>query len=696
MIYFATTLTLFISYFISSIFNKGIYLFLVFFGVIILNVELLSLFKGITGINILILTLIEAIIAGFFWNYKKRPSLKINFKGFLSEIKQALLEDKSLIILSLFWLFLIGLSFILASLSPVNEPDAQGYHALRALYWAQDGFIHHFETTDIRNHVMPINSELFYTWIFALFKNDTVVGLLQFFSYFLLIFSSYKIMEFYEIDVKKRLWAIFVFSSLAGVVSQISSTQTDLCVGALFCCSIYLILSYKKTEKLNELYFASLALSISYGVKSTGIIGSIPLLIWFLILLRKDFIKFFGFLSLNFIIFSSYNYILNFMSFNNPLGAHASIISHGFWGGIKGVIANFIRYIFQLFDFSGFTLGFYVNPYLLKAQSAVITFFTGNPVVGQNAALDFTNISMTEQVLGFGILGFLVFLPVSLIGFFNKKLRIFSILFWAQILTLSFSIAYMIYSIRFIVSFVSVAIPLFTISYFKKMNILKFLIILFCFFYMTYASGFLSQRPMHYLKKEFQKTHDIKLIQDNMRDLNYKFYPSFNEAFTMKNALVPYCANNNKIGLATSAGYMVYSSKFMELSKNCKIEVINIPHMKDYNLSNFDILVTQKITPEGTTSINKNDIKNPMLPNDVAICYFNKLDKNKAVHPCGLDEVENAIEAQCKINEKYIEYLGFIKDKNVKSEFPKYLKERENETVTDFIIWKKYKDVTNY
>ena len=67
---------------------------------------------------------------------------------------------------------------------PVNEPDALSYHTYRALIWAQKGFIHHFDTADIRNHVMPINSELIYTWIFSLTNKDFGFGFLQFSSYF--------------------------------------------------------------------------------------------------------------------------------------------------------------------------------------------------------------------------------------------------------------------------------------------------------------------------------------------------------------------------------------------------------------------------------------------------------------------------------------------------------------------------------
>ena len=678
-----------ISFFLASIFNLSVIFFISFFAFVILNIEILSLFKGISGQNILILTILEFLIVGFIWFKNKKIPSTSNFKGFLIELKNSLLADKSLLVLFLFWVFCITISFILALLSPVNEPDAQGYHALRSLFWAKDGFISHFEIADIRCHSMPINSELFYVWILSLSKNDLGFGLLQFFSYFLLIISSFKIMEFYEIDFNKRIWSILIFSSFAGVISQISSTQTDLLVGSLLTTSFYLTLEFKKQNKLNFLYFASLSMAISFGVKSTGIIASIPLLIWYIFLLRKEFIKYFLFLILNFSIFSSYNYILNLINYSSPLGAKSALLGHGFWGGFGAIVANFIRYIFQFFDFSGFTLGFYINKFLLSAQAAAIEFFNIPRDLGENVGLNFTNISMTEQVLGFGILGFLVFLPSSIIGFFNKKLRIFSIIFWAMILTLSFSIAYMIYSIRFIVTFVAFSIPLISLTYFKKMNLYKFFIILFAIFYLGYASLFLSQRPMYHLKKEFQKTPDIKLIQNKMRDLNYKFYPSFNEAYTMKSAVEPICKDNSKIAIFASNGYMLYSTKFLEFNNSCKIDTLNILHIRNYDLSNYDYIITQKNLPQHIEVINANDIKNPLTPSNKAICYYEGFDYKRRPRLLNFNELDKALSVSCKINNEFLADIGFKISGEIEAKLPKYLQDRENETVKDFLIWSK-------
>ena len=677
-----------ISFFLASIFNLSVIFFISFFAFVILNIEILSLFKGISGQNILILTILEFLIVGFIWFKNKKIPSTSNFKGFLIELKKSILADKSLLFLTLALIFMLFISFLL-SFTPPNEADASSYHALRSLFWAKDGFISHFEIADIRCHSMPINSELFYVWILSLSKNDLGLGLLQFFSYFLLIISSFKIMEFYEIDFNKRIWSILIFSSFAGVISQISSTQTDLLVGSLLTTSFYLTLEFKKQNKLNFLYFASLSMTISFGVKSTGIIASIPLLIWYIFLLRKEFIKYFLFLILNFSIFSSYNYILNLINYSSPLGAKSALLGHGFWGGFGAIVANFIRYIFQFFDFSGFTIGFYINKFLLSAQAAAIEFFNIPRDLGENVGLNFTNISMTEQVLGFGILGFLVFLPSSIVGFFNKKLRIFSIIFWAMILTLSFSIAYMIYSIRFIVTFVAFSIPLISLTYFKKMNLYKFFIILFAIFYLGYASLFLSQRPMYHLKKEFQKTPDIKLIQNKMRDLNYKFYPSFNEAYTMKSAVEPICKDNSKIAIFASNGYMLYSTKFLEFNYSCKIDTLNILHIRNYDLSNYDYIITQKNLPQHIEVINANDIKNPLTPSNKAICYYEGFDYKRRPRLLNFNELDKALSASCKMNNEFLDDIGFKISGEIEAKLPKYLLDRENETVKDFLIWSK-------
>ena len=70
------------------------------------------------------------------------------------------------------------------------------------------------------------------------------------------------------------------------------------------------------------------------------------------------------FLIINFAIFSSYNYVLNYIDYGNALGSESARAVHGFRGGIKAFVGNFIRYIFMLFDFSGFRYSEYVGQWI--------------------------------------------------------------------------------------------------------------------------------------------------------------------------------------------------------------------------------------------------------------------------------------------------------------------------------------------
>ncbi len=579
--------------------------FVSLFATIIFNIELLSLFKKINAPCIIGLTLIELAAFIFIWFKKNKPVPKINFKSFLIDLKDTVKEDKSFIFLFAAFIVLICASFTIALLSPATEVDAQSYHCLRALFWAHDGFISHFSATDIRCHVMPINSEIFYTFLLVLFKSDIGIGFLEFFSFLTILVSSFKIMELYEIEFKKRIWAILIFSSFAGVIGQISSAQTDLVVGALLSSSLCFMLTYKKENKISDLFFSSLCMAVSFGVKSTGVMASLPLVIYYCYLIRKDIVKYILFLSLNFIIFSSYNYILNFIDYSNPLGNSGAVILHKFWGGYKAIIANFIRYLFQFIDFTGLNLAIFMQDYVLNLQENVLRILHIPTNSGITIERNFLPSKIVEMYSGFGILGLLVFMPAVFICLFKKNLRLFSLLFFGQILVLSFSITYMIFSIRFITTFVALAIPVLSITYFKKMNVYKFIVIFYAIFYMGYSGLCLSNRPLGALIKEYVKIGSIKEIQTNLRDSVYFIKNEYNENLIMKNEVSPLCNNGNKIGVFANEGYRFYSAKYLDLTNDCTIYILNSvrPELTD----KMDYVISPVNFAQSTQVFNSND-----------------------------------------------------------------------------------------
>ena len=479
------------SYLIASIFSNYLIIFISFFSLIVLNMEILSLFGAITDINALIFSIFNLVISLSFFKIKKSTFLSPKFD--FSRLKNALLLDKSLIIMLIAFIVLISISLFLAVVMPVLEPDSQTYHFLRAYEFVKQHSLNHFETNDIRALIMPINSEIIYSWLLLFKKNFHGYGILSFTAFVLTICSMWDIFEKFKFAFRKRLYAIFIFSSLSAIIIQMPSLQTDLLVGSLLLCAFSLYIK-------NNIYFSSLSLALAMGVKSTGIIsilGFVILIFLYEKLIEKKNIysrlkKFFICLTFNFIIFSSYNYILNLFHFHSPLSNQAAFEGHKFWGGFKGYIANLINFSFQGLDFTGFKWGYYLNNEILEIKNKLFNLININPLMGCNVEQDRINIITDEQTVGFGILGFLVFIPMVLFSnikiFFNKNkktvlLFIFAIVFLINILVLARATAYMIYSIRFVVSFICLS-SIILIGVYKKKAFYKPIILFFCLFYM--------------------------------------------------------------------------------------------------------------------------------------------------------------------------------------------------------------------
>ena len=270
------------------------------------------------------------------------------------------------------------------------------------------------------------------------------------------------------------------------------------------------------------------------------------------------------------------------------------------------------------------------------------------------------NFGMDEQLGAFGILGFLLYLPCLFIALFKKNVRIFAILFFIPFLILCGAMLYTVYGIRYIVAFVAISLPVLTISYFKGKNLLKIIIILYIVFYLAYSSLYLPGRPVIYIFSNFIKAPSVNLLQNKMRGLEYKFFGPilFSQSSAFKNAAAPYCNNGNKIGVFASYAQILYAAKYLELENNCRIDTLNILHIKNYNLSEYDALVISKDNKQLTNVINKNDIRNPFMNSYIANCAFFISDRAGSKNKNSLDSAINAV---CSINVDHLKELGFRK-----------------------------------
>lgn len=600
----SAVLILFTSYFVTASLkpSKGvqgiIYLYVTAFALVILTIETLSLFKAITPAGILILNSVFLAVSVFVWLKRGKSYFVPDFKGFFKDFRQTLKQDKAFYFLFFPFLILILSMLFLAIVMPVNDFDGQAYHVLRSSFFVSNQNLGHFPIADIRALVMPINSEILYAWIMTFLKKDFALGLFAYFSFFIAIAALWGILSLIGEKKSKRFWAIFMFCSLAGIISQIASTQTDLLIGALIISSIYLYLLAVKSSDKTVIFMSSLAYAIAIGVKTPAIVILPAVLVFFLFFKnRKNILYFCGFLMFNFLFVSSYNYILNILDFSNPFGSQTALIIHKFWGGVQGFFANLIRYAYFFVDFAGFKWALYLHEDINASKDAIFNLFNISPQIGVIIKEDdIPNINLSEQIIGFGVLGFLVFIPCVLFSIVkirkNKPLAAFGVLFLLCTVCLAATVGFMPYNIRFFTTFITISSPVMVYSYFSGKNLYKIITVIFAMYYMALVSTHLAQRPFFKIFNLYKNVpyeqfrqkiycHDVKFL-DGKSDVCY---------------LIDYLkplekADSVKVGYFADAGFdLLYFKEFLE-SNGHTLDVLLGENYDTYDLSKYDIIIT--------------------------------------------------------------------------------------------------------
>lgn len=576
-----------------------IYLFLIAFAQIILTFEILSLFTAIKEFWVLALNILFFVSSAFVWNKNSRPMWSLDCRDFIRRVINSFKLDKSLIWLFIGFCVLIISAVTLCVIMPITNLDALAYHVARSLFWVLQGSLNHFDTTDIRNLCLPINSEILYSWVILFVKKDVFLGFFSFIGYMLSIISIYNILGLLGYCMRKKLWVIFILSSFSSVIVQLSSTETDIIITGLILSSIFLFWYAVKNEKIIPVFMSALAYAIAIGTKTTAIvvIPSIGLFMIGLCLYFKKYKPFLWFLAfgfLNFLVFSSYNYILNFIQFGNFIGSQSLRVIHQNYYGFKGLIANFIKYIFMFFDFTGFRWSDYFGTGLADLRNSILNGLNlTNVQDGIYTVRYLANRSLLEPLMGAGILGFMVYLPVliwasikSIFKWKSKKclfIFMFALLFWINLLTLSYLLVYMSFSIRFIMCFMVLSSPILVYSYLSKRNPIKYIIILFALFYLTCVSTHLWSRPffkaLHIMKvsssiTDFRERATCKDFEDKpmYRNAECVLRLYLENKYSNKNKILIFPKDAANIYLIGTLIFEGYSIDFRKLEDADKID----------------------------------------------------------------------------------------------------------------------------
>lgn len=528
------------SYFITCLIvddkpvNGIFYLLLTAFASVVLTMEILSLFSAICVPGVLILNVIFLILSVSIWIKQGKPVWKIpvnDLKSFFRKYFVCIKHDKYLAVLSAGFLIAVSTALFMSSFMPIMNFDAESYHALRSLFWIHNHNLNHFYIADMRNIAFPINSELVFAWVFMFIKRSAWIMYTAFAGFILAMCGIYNILSLLKYSMRRKLWVIFIISSLSSVVAQITTTETDMIIAGLIISSIYLFWYGLKTKRLIPVFMSALAYALAVGTKTTACvmvpgcaIGFTALAVYYN---KKEFYKpllqFIGFGILNFIIFSSYNYILNFIDFGNMFGSKYILASHENFYGVRAVPANFIKYLFMFVDFAGFMWNQYLGVHIEHLRDALLTLLNLHGYKEGFYSLGGNRLTLVEPVMGLGVLGLIVYFPFWIVALFkpicskNKRNLFifgFALLLVINLLFISYKLAFMSFSIRFLMSFCVVSAPVIVYSYRRKNTLYKFIVVLFAMYYLCLVSTHLFSRPFAKIIGYFEAGYTIRQIRD--------------------------------------------------------------------------------------------------------------------------------------------------------------------------------------
>lgn len=692
MLLFFTSLILvcLTSFFVTSVFKcHKFYLFLICFLLVsfanlVLTFEVLSLFSAISKIGVLIANTLFLLLSALVWNKSGRPKPEFPIKTPLKSFVNTLLKDKYILVLFLSTLFMCIVALWLISFMPVVNPDAEGYHVLRSLFWVSNHSLNHYSTTEARSLMLPINSEILYAWIILFLQKCVWFGIFSFSGFILAIASLWGILSNIGFSLRRILWVLLITSSFASVIVQISGTETDIIISGLVLASILLFWNALKNGKKLPIFISAMAYALAIGTKTPSIMLIPGVGIWMIAMSiyyrKKDFYKpfllFIGFGIINFILFAAYNYILNFIDYGDFAGSASFLAAHRNPHGIKSVAADFIKYIFMFFDFTGFTWNQTLGVKIIQFRDSLISnlgLFV--PFDGVNSSdSSVTNNKLLEPLMGMGILGFLVYLPCLLyslvIPIFTKRRKDWIVFSFAAILiitifVMSLELQYMTFSIRFLTSFCVVCAPVLAYSYCKKNNPAKFIIVFFALFYLLFVSTNLWARSATRIFAYFRQGATVSQVREiatcsgffkNIKDkpaLMNK-YPIFNLSCSVRDKL-KIIDKRNKILYFANASETILIIKMLEY-QGYKIDFGVAEDIENTDLDKYNLIMTINEMQMSTNVLKyeSRNAGNDYITEGIVCSYLDLTD-----NPIKQDDKLYPYKSVCKFTDYFYKKHGF-------------------------------------
>ena len=319
------------------------------------------------GMHLLIHALLLLIAAALWWRADRPMPWPESFAGWRgldrAQVAASLRRDPALWLLGAGVLagYLVGLGVMLST--PISTWDALAYHMPRIGFWLQQDSLAHFYTPNLRQTVFPINAELSMLWPVVFTGTDQLVRMQQWVAAPFIAVAVVGLAQVLGYTRRQGMFVGLLTLTLPQVYLQAVSVKNDLLLTALVAGGIYLLLRGLQHADRRTLALSALAFGLGPGVKYTLSMILAGVVVWVLLLWlqapRRRFwlLAWWAALGLTaFVLFSSYNLLLNWRDYDNPLGpddfqTRETVPSSVTW--LDMLTVNVPRYAFHIADISG-------------------------------------------------------------------------------------------------------------------------------------------------------------------------------------------------------------------------------------------------------------------------------------------------------------------------------------------------------
>jgi 4-amino-4-deoxy-L-arabinose transferase-like glycosyltransferase len=376
------------------------------------------------------------VIVLLAWRKTGKSSLAGPFAGWRKEAgpgaaRRLFIEWPDLALLGAGILAAVLFAAVLNFVVPPNNNDSLSTHLSRTGYWLQNGSFFPWPTSQALQLIYPVDSTLQFHWTILFWGSDRWAGFVQWIAALVSAVGVFGIARLLGAKRAPSALAALVFFSFPLVLLQITTTQNDLVITALFLATVYFLLLGIKTGRTVPLLLSAASLGLGLGTKQTCYFLLPGLALLLLAVWKQHGKKILRLLgrwlaaaAVSFLLFAAYMNVVNLVYWGGPFGPAESVARFSgdfdIANSAKSMVFNVPRYFYQMLDVSGLPRP--LDGYANKVKSHIVEFLaakTGFDIEGSQYlypghVFRLADMNMNqEDHAWFGLLSLLFFLPVS-------------------------------------------------------------------------------------------------------------------------------------------------------------------------------------------------------------------------------------------------------------------------------------------